>query len=110
MKKFTALLLVCCMLLSLFIGCNSAVDNDQSEASDDPTQAATDATEKATKKATEKATQKENNKMPNRNENPETLKILTIGNSFSDDTMQYVYKIAKSAGFSFLFGILLFSF
>ena len=98
MKKFTALLLVCCMLLSLFIGCNSAVDNDQSEASDDPTQAATDATEKATKKATEKATQKENNKMPNRNENPETLKILTIGNSFSDDTMQYVYKIAKSAG------------
>ena len=27
-----------------------------------------------------------------------TLKILTIGNSFSDDTMQYVYQIAKSAG------------
>lgn len=26
------------------------------------------------------------------------LKILTIGNSFSDDTMQYVYQIAKSAG------------
>ena len=26
------------------------------------------------------------------------MKILTIGNSFSDDTMQYVYDIAKSAG------------
>ena len=26
------------------------------------------------------------------------LKILTIGNSFSDDTMEYVYQIAKSAG------------
>lgn len=26
------------------------------------------------------------------------LKILTIGNSFSEDTMQYMYKIAKSAG------------
>jgi len=28
----------------------------------------------------------------------ETLRILTIGNSFSDDTMEYVYQIAKSAG------------
>lgn len=28
----------------------------------------------------------------------ETLKILAIGNSFSDDTMQYVYQIAQSAG------------
>ena len=26
------------------------------------------------------------------------LRILTIGNSFSDDTMQYIYQIAKSAG------------
>ena len=26
------------------------------------------------------------------------LKILTIGNSFSDDTMQYVYQIAKNVG------------
>ena len=26
------------------------------------------------------------------------LKILTIGNSFSDDTMQYVYQIARDAG------------
>ena len=26
------------------------------------------------------------------------LKILTIGNSFSDDSMEYVYQIAKSAG------------
>ena len=28
------------------------------------------------------------------------LKILTIGNSFSDDTMQYVYQIAKDMGVS----------
>ena len=26
------------------------------------------------------------------------LRILTIGNSFSDDTMQYVYQIAKALG------------
>lgn len=28
----------------------------------------------------------------------ETLSILTVGNSFSDDAMEYVYDIAKSAG------------
>ncbi len=28
-----------------------------------------------------------------------TLKILTIGNSFSEDTMQYMYQIAESAGY-----------
>ncbi len=27
-----------------------------------------------------------------------TLKILTIGNSFSDDSMEYVYQVAKAAG------------
>ena len=32
------------------------------------------------------------------NENGPTLKVLTIGNSFSDDAMEYVYKIAKEAG------------
>jgi len=32
------------------------------------------------------------------NEEAATLKVLTIGNSFSDDAMEYVYKIAKEAG------------
>lgn len=32
------------------------------------------------------------------NESGTTLKVLTIGNSFSDDAMEYVYKIAKEAG------------
>lgn len=31
-------------------------------------------------------------------ESGRTLKVLTIGNSFSDDAMEYVYKIAKEAG------------
>lgn len=31
-------------------------------------------------------------------EDSATLKVLTIGNSFSDDAMEYVYKIAKEAG------------
>ncbi|MBO4983966.1 MAG: DUF4886 domain-containing protein [Clostridia bacterium] len=31
-----------------------------------------------------------------------SLKILTIGNSFSDDAMEYVYKIAKEAGVKYV--------
>lgn len=31
-----------------------------------------------------------------------SLKVLTIGNSFSDDTMEYVYKIAKEAGIEYV--------
>ena len=31
-----------------------------------------------------------------------SLKVLTIGNSFSDDTMEYVYKIAKEAGVEYV--------
>ena len=33
-------------------------------------------------------------------ENKTALNILTIGNSFSDDTMQYVYQIAKAMGYA----------
>ena len=32
------------------------------------------------------------------NEDGRTFKVLTIGNSFSDDALEYVYKIAKEAG------------
>ena len=32
-------------------------------------------------------------------QDPNSLKILTIGNSFSDDTMQYMYQIAEAAGY-----------
>ena len=31
-----------------------------------------------------------------------SLKVLTIGNSFSDDAMEYVYKIAKEAGVEYV--------
>lgn len=33
---------------------------------------------------------------------PKSFKVLTIGNSFSDDAMEYVYKIAKEAGIEYV--------
>ena len=35
-------------------------------------------------------------------EKVKSLKVLTIGNSFSDDAMEYVYKIAKEAGIEYV--------
>ena len=35
-------------------------------------------------------------------EEVKSLKVLTIGNSFSDDAMEYVYKIAKEAGIEYV--------
>ena len=93
MKRIISLLLILCTLLAL-ASCNNATDEPSESATDAPTEA----TEKATKpKQTDK--NKEENKKPMVKPSEDgILKILTIGNSFSDDTMQYVYKIAKSAG------------
>lgn len=93
MKRIISLLLILCTLLAL-TSCNNATDEPSESATDAPTEA----TEKATKpKQTDK--NKEENKKPMAKPSEDgILKILTIGNSFSDDTMQYVYKIAKSAG------------
>ena len=93
MKRIISLLLILCTLLAL-ASCNNATD--------EPSESATDATDEATEKATKpKQTDKnkEEDKKPMVKPSEDgILKILTIGNSFSDDTMQYVYKIAKSAG------------
>ena len=93
MKRIISLLLILCTLLVL-ASCN--------DAPNEPSESATDATDEATEKATKpKQTDKnkEENKKPMVKPSEDgILKILTIGNSFSDDTMQYVYKIAKSAG------------
>ena len=35
-------------------------------------------------------------------EEKKTLRVLTIGNSFSDDSMEYVYKIAKESGYEYV--------
>ena len=93
MKRIISLLLILCTLLAL-ASCNNETDEPSESATDAPTEA----TEKATKpKQTDK--NKEENKKPMVKPSEDgILKILTIGNSFSDDTMQYVYKIAKSAG------------
>ena len=102
MKHTISVILLLSMILCVFAGCNGSGDTKETEKS---TIGSTDeATETPTQKPTQKATDKNNDKEKEEMKektDPATdgvLKILTIGNSFSDDTMEYVYKIAKSAG------------
>ena len=74
MKRFFAMLLCICMLVMLFAGCGQQVQ----EPAEEPTQ--TEAPVITDWKA------------------DGVLKILAIGNSFSDDTMEYVYQIAQDLG------------
>lgn len=98
-KTIISVLLLLSIFVTLFTGCGftgrrlSQTDMVTQEQSNNGT---TKKTEKSTTKATEKTT--EETKMTDRKNDETSLKILTIGNSFSDDTMEYMYKIAKSAG------------
>ena len=90
--------------MGVLVGCKSIETAEPTEAPTE-TQAPTD---KPTEKPTEKPTDNNGNKDDNKTEENETvqtnwnddgsLKILAIGNSFSDDTTKYLYDIAKAAG------------
>ena len=98
MKKALSLLLLLSILLSVLTACG-VPSGENIDESDPPS---TDSTEEKPSQAVHRPSK---NTSGNKKPTPNTyetedgvLKILTIGNSFSDDTMQYVYKIAKSAG------------
>ena len=74
MKRLLAMILSICILVVLVAGCGQSEQTPTAEATQEATQAITDWKADG------------------------TLKILAIGNSFSDDTMEYVYQIAKDLG------------
>ena len=100
MKRFFALILILCISFPMISGCFSDEKDSppKSEGTTDPI-SVEESSQKQTEKNTEEKKTEENTQMPQSTKDG-ILKILTIGNSFSDDTMQYVYKIAKSAGVS----------
>ena len=74
MKQIIAMVLFICMLSMLFAGCGQNIEEPPVEKTQ------TEASEVTDWKA------------------DGVLKILAIGNSFSDDTMEYVYQIASDLG------------
>ena len=91
--RLIAMLLV---FLLLFTGCNAVSDpSKETQPSGTESQSAESDTDKI-KISPQSDTSGEEKQ---ESEDDGILKIITIGNSFSDDTMQYVYQIAKDAGY-----------
>lgn len=95
MKRVLAFLLLTGVLFTMG-ACTSAEDNTEesetkeSETKESESMPMDESFESDSPKSTEKVAAKW--------EEDGFLKILTIGNSFSDDTMEHLYSIAKSAG------------
>jgi hypothetical protein len=90
-KKLLCLFLAMICVFSLcLIGCSKPADN------------ATEVTTESTEETTESTTETTADTTPTEEDTSwkadGTLKILTIGNSFSSDCMEYVYYIARVAG------------
>ncbi len=103
MKRISHLMLISLVLVSLcvagcFAGCGKQVSNDTASESTD-TNNTNDTSKEDTSSDEDSSTSNEPQGTPDQNwKDDGKLKILTIGNSFSDDTMQYVYHIAQSLG------------
>ena len=102
MKKFRfiSLLLSLVMLLPFALtACDGEAEvTDPVETPDvtDAPEAPAETTEEAT--AAEETTAEETTAMEEIKEFPKSLKILAIGNSFSTDSMEYLYQIMKDGG------------
>ena len=86
-------LLLSAVMLIMPLSCGMAEDDAQTTTSADiTTMATTSASEETSEMTTEPAHE------PLTATPPKSLKVLAIGNSFSTDSMEYLYQIAKAGG------------
>ena len=98
MKKLLSLLSIILIIMAVLTACNTGggavTDSPTSQSSPQ----GTTSPKETTATATETSKQTEAQTEAPEPTAPKSLKILAIGNSFSTDSMQYLYQIAKSAG------------
>ena len=96
------LIAVFLLMLLIFTGCNkigeAPIEIQSSETESNATERDSNKKDDSSVNFTD-TTDNKNNLNAQEIEDDGILKILTIGNSFSDDTMQYVYQIAKDVGY-----------
>ena len=103
MKKLLFTLAILLLTASLLVACGgdtTAKDTDPKvpEGSTPKTDESTPKTEDTTVKTPDTTEKAEKHIYVNENFDGKTLKVLAIGNSFSDDSMEWLYKIAKAEG------------
>ena len=98
MKKFFSVISLTLILMTLLTACNTGGGAVTDTPTSQGTPEVTNAPEQTTDTAAETLNQSEVETAAPEPTVPKSLKILAIGNSFSTDSMQYLYQIAKSAG------------
>lgn len=111
-KKLIIFFLILSLLANLFVACNDNPE-ESCESSERESESSTSESE-SSKQESESESESESTSSEESSEEEESesddtsltqhwakdgeLKILAIGNSFSDDAMEYVYQVAKDAG------------
>ena len=116
MKRILSLLLVVCMMTVMIVGCNNTPEEttdtvDTTDTSATTTETTTENTTETTTEmtttettteetTTETTTEETTTEQPKVEEPtiPKSIKILAIGNSFSDDATEHLFGILKDAG------------
>ena len=108
MKRLLCFVLAFCMAAVLFVGCaDTNTDNSQNastpEGTSSSTESSSSSTESSSSSATESSSETEESSvteapMEQPEAIPQSIKILAIGNSFSEDATQYLWDIMHDAG------------
>ena len=99
-KKLTIFLLILCLLANLFVACDDTNDSSSSESSSSESSSSESESSSSSEESSssEDESESEDSAFDQKWNEDGVLKILAIGNSFSDDAMEYVYQVAKDAG------------
>jgi len=110
MKRLLCFVLAFCMAAVLFVGCaDTNTDNSQNASTPEGTSSSStessssSSTESSSSSATESSSETEESSvteapMEQPEAIPQSIKILAIGNSFSEDATQYLWDIMHDAG------------
>ncbi len=116
MKRILSLILVICMMTVMIVGCNNTPEETTDTTTADTSATTTESTtteettttettttettttETTTEESTTTETTTESTPDPEPVVVPQSIKILAIGNSFSDDATEHLYGILKDAG------------
>lgn len=111
MKKILTFLLALCLLLGSFVACDNSEESSESEDKSESSvsESASQSESESESESQSESESESESEAESESESDEpvidqswnddgVLKILAIGNSFSDDAMEYVYQVAKDAG------------
>ena len=100
MRRLLCFVLIFCMAVTLFAGC---ADTNNSQNASTPESTSSSATESSSTEESSSSTETEESSvteapMEQPEAIPQSIKILAIGNSFSEDAVEYLWDIMHDAG------------